>query len=59
MGGDTQAFDALLGRHEAEVEPALMPMLDKYGVRWGKDASGQEYYEWSGDSFAMMLLILG
>jgi len=50
---------ALLGITEAEVEAALTPMLDKYEVRWGKDAEGQEYYTWSGNGFAMMLLILG
>jgi len=44
---------------EAEVEAALTPMLDRYGVRWGKDAAGQEYYTWSGDRFAMLLLIRG
>lgn len=50
---------AALGVSEAEVEAALTPMLDKYEVRWGKDAEGQEYYTWSGNGFAMMLLILG
>ena len=44
---------------EADVEAALTPMLDRYGVRWGKDAAGQEYYTWSGDRFAMLLLIRG
>ena len=41
------------------MEAALTPMLERYGVRWGKNASGEEYYEWSGDGFAMLLLILG
>jgi hypothetical protein len=50
---------AILGVTEADVEAALTPMLDKYGVRWGKDAAGQEYYTWSGDRFAMLLLIRG
>lgn len=50
---------AALGVSEAEVEAALTPTLDKYEVRWGKDAEGQEYYTWSGNGFAMMLLILG
>jgi len=48
-----------LGVTEAEVEAALTPMLDKYEVRWGKAADGQEYYTWPGNGFAMMLLILG
>jgi len=50
---------AALGVSEAEVEAALTPMLDKYGVRWGKDAAGEEYYTWSGNRFAMLLLIRG
>lgn len=50
---------AALGVAEADVEAALTPMLDKYGVRWGKDAAGEEYYTWSGDRFAMLLLIRG
>ena len=49
---------AALGVSEAEVEAALTPLLDRYDVRWGKDASGQEYYTWSGNGFAMTLLIL-
>lgn len=52
-------LSARLGVTEAEVEAALTPMLDRYGVRWGKDVAGEEYYTWSGDSFAMMMLILG
>jgi len=39
--GAGTSFD-ILGVIEAEVEAALTPMLDKYGVRWGKDAAGQE-----------------
>ena len=50
---------AALNVTEAEVQDALTPMLDKYGVRWGKDTDGQEYYTWSGDRFAMLLLIRG
>ena len=56
--GAGTSFD-ILGVIEAEVEAALTLMLDKYGVRWGKDAAGQEYYTWSGDRFAMLLLIRG
>jgi len=52
-------LSALLGASEAEVEAALTPMLEKYEVRWGKDAAGQEYYEWTGNSFPILLLILG
>ena len=44
---------------EAELEAALIPLLDRYNLRWGKDSSGQEYYEWDGNGFAMMLLIHG
>lgn len=50
---------ARLGVTEAEVEAVLTPMLDRYGVRWAKDVAGGEYYIWSGDSFAMTMLILG
>lgn len=50
---------ASLGVGEAEVEAALAPLLDHYEVTWGKDSSGQEYYEWTGNSFAMTLLIHG
>ena len=50
---------ARLGVTEAEVEAALTPMLDKYEVRWGKDADGQEYYTWPGNGFAMLLLTQG
>ncbi len=50
---------ASLGVGEAEVEAAMTPLLDRYEVTWGKDASGQEYYEWTGNTLAMTLLILG
>ncbi len=50
---------ARLGVTEAEVEAALIPMLDKYEVRWGKAADGQEYYTWPGNGFAMLLLTQG
>jgi hypothetical protein len=48
---------ARLGVSEVEVETALAPILDRYEVTWGKNASGQEYYEWTGNSFPMTLLI--
>lgn len=50
---------ASLNVEEAEVEAALIPLLDRYNLRWGKDSTGQEYYEWDGNGFAMMLLIHG
>lgn len=50
---------AMLGATEADVEAALTPMLDKYEVRWGKDADRQEYYTWPGNGFAMLLLTQG
>jgi hypothetical protein len=50
---------ASLGVGEAEVEAALTPLLDRYEVTWGKDSSGQEYYEWTGNTVAMTLLIHG
>ncbi len=50
---------ASLGVSEGEVEAALTPLLDHYEVTWGKDASGQEYYKWTGNTFAMTLLIHG
>lgn len=52
-------LSALLGASEAEVEAALTPMLGRYEVRWGKDSAGQEYYEWTGNSFPILLLVLG
>lgn len=48
-----------LGASETEVEAALTPMLERYEVRWGKDSAGQEYYEWTGNSFPILLLIQG
>ena len=50
---------ASLGATEAEVEAALTPLLDHYEVTWGKNSSGREYYEWTGNGLAMTLLIFG
>lgn len=50
---------ASLGVGESEIEAAMTPLLDQYEVTWGKDALGQEYYDWTGNGFAMLLLIVG
>ena len=50
---------ASLGVGEAEIEAVMALLLDNYEVTWGKDKTGQEYYEWTGNSFAMLVLIHG
>jgi hypothetical protein len=47
-----------LGADAAELESALVPLVEREWLRWSKTGHGEEYYEWQPNDSSLVLLTL-